>query len=166
MKDTKHGKVRDHCYYKEEYRGAAHSICNLKHSVPKKFSIAFLNGSHFDYHFIIKESAEEFKKQFTSLGEKTEKGKTFTVPIKKEITRTDKDGEKITKIDLTYYSLLIAQDLWQTHYQILSISCLKEFIELNVNTDMMTKKCETCGIKYKHCDCFLEYMKFKDDLIE
>ena len=28
------------------------------------------------------------------------------------------------------------------------------------------KKCETCGIKYKYCDCFLEYMNFKDDLIE
>ena len=28
------------------------------------------------------------------------------------------------------------------------------------------KKCETCGIKYKHCDCFLEYTNFEDDLIE
>ena len=28
------------------------------------------------------------------------------------------------------------------------------------------KKCETCGIKYKHCDCFLEYKNFKDNLIE
>ena len=28
------------------------------------------------------------------------------------------------------------------------------------------KKCETCGIKYKYCDCFLEYANFKHDLIE
>ena len=28
------------------------------------------------------------------------------------------------------------------------------------------KKCETYGIKYKNCDCFLEYINFKDDLIE
>ena len=28
------------------------------------------------------------------------------------------------------------------------------------------KKFETCGIKYKYCDCFLEYNKLKDDLIE
>ena len=28
------------------------------------------------------------------------------------------------------------------------------------------KKCETCRIKYKHCDCFLEYTNFKDDLIK
>ena len=31
---------------------------------------------------------------------------------------------------------------------------------------MMIKKCETCGIRYKHGDCFLEYANFKDDLIE
>ena len=34
---------------------------------------------------------------------------------------------------------MTAQDLWQVHYQILSIIFLKEFIELNVNTDMMIK---------------------------
>ena len=28
------------------------------------------------------------------------------------------------------------------------------------------KKCETCRIRYKYCDCFLEYANFKDDLIE
>ena len=31
------------------------------------------------------------------------------------------------------------QDLWQVHYQILSIIFLKEFIELNVNLDTMIK---------------------------
>ena len=28
------------------------------------------------------------------------------------------------------------------------------------------KKGGTCIIKYKYCDCFLEYTDFKDDLIE
>ena len=28
------------------------------------------------------------------------------------------------------------------------------------------KKCETCGIKYKYCNCFIQYTNFKDDLIE
>ena len=45
--------------------------------------------------------------------------------------------KKIPKIYLTYYGLLIVQDLWQAHYQILSIIFPKEFIELNVNMDMM-----------------------------
>ena len=35
LKDEKYCKVRKHCHFTEEYRGAAHSICNLKHSVPK-----------------------------------------------------------------------------------------------------------------------------------
>ena len=36
-KDKKLGKVTDCCHYTGEYSGAAHSICNLKYSVPKKF---------------------------------------------------------------------------------------------------------------------------------
>ena len=45
--------------------------------------------------FIIKELAEEFKKQFTCLRENTEKYTTFTVPIEKEVTRI---------YNLTYYN--------------------------------------------------------------
>ena len=32
--------------------------------------------------------------------------------------------------------------------------------------DYDNKKCETCGIKYKYLNCFLENTNFKDDLIE
>ena len=47
----------------------------------KKNPIDFHNGSSYDYYFIIKELAEEFKKRLTGLGENTEKYITFTVPI-------------------------------------------------------------------------------------
>ena len=67
---------------------------------------------------------------------------------------------------LTNYNSLIVQDLWQAHNQILLIFLLKEFIKLNVNTDIIIKKCETCGIKYKNCECCLEYTSVKDDFIE
>ena len=46
---------------------------------------------------MIKEFAQEFKKQFTCLGENTEKHITFIVPIENKVTRTDKKGEEITK---------------------------------------------------------------------
>ena len=72
LNDEKYRKARDHCHYTRKYRRASHSICNLKYSLPKKFLIVFHNSSNFDYHFIIKELAEEFKKQFTCLGESTE----------------------------------------------------------------------------------------------
>ena len=137
LKDKRYCQVKEYRYYTGEYRGALHSICNLKYSVPKKIPIVLHNGSNYDYHFIIKKLAEKFKKQFTCLGENTEKYITFTVPIEKEVTEIDKNGEDITKIYLTYYNLLIAQDLWQANYQILSIILLKKFIELNVNMDMM-----------------------------
>ena len=55
--------------------------------------------------------------------------------------------KKLQKLYPSYYSLLITQDLWQTHYK----------------HRHDRKKLETCRIKYKHCDCFLEYTKNKDE---
>ena len=79
------------------YRAAAHSICNLKYSVPKKNPTVSHSGSNYNFHFIIKEIAEEFKKQFTCLGENTEEHITSTVPVEKEVARIDKIGKEITK---------------------------------------------------------------------
>ena len=62
LKGKKYRKVRGPCHYTGKYRGAAYSICNLKCSEPKKIHIVFHNGSNYDYHFIVKELAEEFKK--------------------------------------------------------------------------------------------------------
>ena len=51
-----------------------------------------------------------------------------------------KNGE-ITKKHVNFsFNLLTLQDLWQVHYQILSIIFLKEFKKLNVNTDTMKKQ--------------------------
>ena len=84
-------KVRDHCHYTGKYRGAAHSICNLCYKISKEIPVAFHNGSAYDYHFIIKQLAREFKGYFHCLGENTEKYITFSVPIKKE----ENDGVKM-----------------------------------------------------------------------
>ena len=86
-KNKKYHKVRDHCHYTGKYRGAAHDICNLRCKIPKKSPVVFHNGSTYDYHFIIKEPAEEFGEEFECLGENTEKYITSSVPIKKEITK-------------------------------------------------------------------------------
>ena len=83
--------VRDHCHYTGKFREAAHSICNLRYRIPKKISTVFHNGSTYDYHFIIKQLAEDFKGQFECLGENTEKYITFLVPIK-----NDDNSEKTT----------------------------------------------------------------------
>ena len=44
-KDKKYCKVTDHSHT-EGYRAAAHSLCNLKYSVPKEISVLFHNGSN------------------------------------------------------------------------------------------------------------------------
>ena len=54
-------KVKDHCHYAGKYRGAAQRTCNLRYKTPKEIPVVFHNGSTYDYHFIIKELAEEFK---------------------------------------------------------------------------------------------------------
>ena len=55
--------------------------------------------------------------------------------MEKEVTRIDKNREEFKKIYILHitYSLLIAQDFWQAHYQILLIIYLNDFIELNIN---------------------------------
>ena len=54
---------------------------------------------------------EVFEKKLTHVGENTKNYITFMIPIENEVTRTDKNGEKITKIYLKDYNLMIAQDL-------------------------------------------------------
>ena len=41
--------------------------------MPKEIRVVFHNGSTYDYHFIIKELAEEFEGEFEFLVENTEK---------------------------------------------------------------------------------------------
>ena len=48
-KDKNYQKVRDHCHDTGDYRGAAHSICNLKFNMLNEIPVAFQNGSNYDY---------------------------------------------------------------------------------------------------------------------
>ena len=49
----------------------------------KEVPVLFHNGSTYNYHFIIKELAKEFKGEFEWLRENTEKYITFSEPVKK-----------------------------------------------------------------------------------
>ena len=56
LKDKKYYcEVREIIFIIQEI--PAHSICNLKYSMPKNFFTVFHNGSKYDYRFIIKELA-------------------------------------------------------------------------------------------------------------
>ena len=145
--NKKYHKVRDHCHYTGKYKGAAHDICNLRYKIPKELPLVFHNGSTYDYHFIIKELAEEFEGEFECLGENTEKYITFSVPIKKEITKKDKNGnDKITKIS---YKIKFIDS-----YRFMSTS-LSNLVS-NLSEGLHNDRCIDC----KSC---LDYMTTKDN---
>ena len=83
--DKKYHKVTDHCHYTGKYRGAAHDICNLRYKIPKEIPVVFHNGSTYDYHFIIKNLAEEFEGEFECLGENTENILLFWYQSRKKL---------------------------------------------------------------------------------
>ena len=145
--DSNVSKVRDHCHYTGKYRGAGHDICNLRYKIPKEIPVVFHNGSTYDYHFIIKELAEEFEGEFECLGENTEKYITFSVPIKKEITKKDKNGnDKITKIS---YKIKFIDS-----YRFMSTS-LSNLVS-NLSEGLHNDRCIDC----KSC---LDYMTIKGE---
>ena len=39
-------KIKDHCHYTGEFKGPAHSICNLKYKVPKEILIIIHNATY------------------------------------------------------------------------------------------------------------------------
>ena len=157
-KDKKYWKVRDHCHYTRKYRGDAHGICNLKYSILKKIPIAFQNGPNYDYDFIQKVLTEEF--------ENAEKYITFTVPIEKEVTRIDKNGEEITKMYLNRIQFIDSARFMVSSLSNLLNNLSEGIHKIKCKYTHDDKKCETCRIKCKYCDCFLEYASFQEDLIE
>ena len=140
-------KVKDHCHYTGKYRGAAHDICNLRYKILKEIPLIFYNGSTYDYHFIIKELAEESQGEFECLCENTEKCITFSVPIKNKITKRDRNGnDKI--MNMSYKIKFIGS------FRFMS-SSLSDLV-VNLSDGLHSDECTDC----KSC---LDYMITEDD---
>ena len=107
LNDKKYRKVGDHHLCTGKYWGAAHSIYNLIYSLSKDTLAAFHNGLNYDYRFILKGLAEEFEKKFSCLVENTQKYKSLSVLIEREVKRIDRFREKITKTLSCRLKLLI-----------------------------------------------------------
>ena len=115
--------------------------------MPNEIPVVFRNGSNYDYHFIMKELAKEFEGQFECPGENTEEYKTFSVPIEKEVTKTDKYGNGI----------------------FVTISCKSKFTDSTrfmafLWSDLADNLIERIHkINCKDLDCVLEYESVKDN---
>ena len=105
----------------------------------------FHNGSTYDYHFIIKQLAEDFKDQFECLGENTEKYIPFSVPIKKEVANDDNSKKK--KRTITYKLKFI------NSYRFMQIKLL-DLVDNN-------RECLECMDKKINSEC--EFIGFKND---
>ena len=77
-----------------------------------------------------------FKENLNVLGKIARDYINFSVPIEKEIINIEKDNNEgiVKKVlyDKDNNLVLIVQDLWQVHYQILLIISQKESTKLNV----------------------------------
>ena len=134
--------MRYHCYYRGKFRGAAHSICNLNYNIPLEIPVKIHNGSVYDYHFIIKKLAEEFKGQFECLGENTEKYITFSVPIKKEHDNGKTITYKIKFIDSCRFMQSKLSDLVDNLSEINNKDCKTCMERKNIKSE-----CEFIGFK-------------------
>ena len=108
------------------------------HNTPREIPVIFHNGSSYDYHFIIKRSAEECAGDFECLGESKEKYMTFSVPIKKESNEGSTIIYKIKFID---------------SFRFMSTS-LSNLVD-NLSGKIYNDKCSNCGSS-------LEYISTKD----
>ena len=149
-------KVRDHCHCTGTFRGAAHSIYNLRYKIPKGLPVVFHNGSTYDYHFIIKHLAKEFKSNFDCLGENTEKYITFSVAIKKKLDNDKAIIYKLKFIDSYRFMSTSLSNLVDNLSEINNKDC-KKCMERN----KIRSECEFVGIK----DNRLKYeCKKRDDI--
>ena len=117
--------------------------------MPNEIPAVFHNGSNYDYHFIIKELANDFEGELECLGENTEKYKIFLFDRKRS-DKIDKDGNESV---VTISGKIKCID--STIFMASSLSNLVDNLAEGIHK-----------VKCKDFDYFLEYESVKDNLIK
>ena len=86
-----------------------------------------------------------------------EKYITFSVPIEKEITRINKNGEEITKDISSILKYIDSARFMASSLSNLVNNIPERIHKVKCKYGHNGKKCETCVTRCKDCDCFLEY---------
>ena len=159
-------KVRDNCHYIGKFRGAAHSICNLRYKEPQEIPVKVHNGSKYDYYFIIRELAEEFKGQFEWLGENTEKQITFSVPYKKEHDNGKTITYKIKFSDSCRFMQSKLSDLVNNLSEINNKDCKTCMKRKNIKSECKSIALKNNRLNYSCKECNGTSTKLINKLIE
>ena len=121
-------KVRDHCHFTGQYRGAAHVKCNLDYSFKFfKIPIFFHNLKNYDGHLIIKRANEINKelnenKKIEVIFQNSEKFITFSfgsLQFKDSFSFLSASLDKLVKLN-KYENDKKMKD-WQNHLDILNL---------------------------------------------
>ena len=94
-----------------------------------------------------KELANEFEGKFECLGENTDKYKTFSVPIEKEVTQIDKNGNE-SVVTISYKIKFFDR----ARFMATSLSNLVDNLTEGIHKT-----------KFKDWNCFLEYESVKEN---
>ena len=94
-KELKDDKVRDHCHFTGEYRGAAHNSCNLQCRKPLILPVILHNLQGYDAHLFIKQLSG-LKGELNCIPSTEEKYISFSKKIKVDEYRSRKTGEMAT----------------------------------------------------------------------
>ena len=90
-------KVIDHDHYTGKYRGAAHSVCNLRYTGNNDITVGIRNGSNYDFKLLLKQFASSFLEVISVIAESIEKYMTFSLTFAKteiDTGKLDKRGKK------------------------------------------------------------------------
>ncbi|XP_055377147.1 uncharacterized protein LOC129609241 [Condylostylus longicornis] len=153
--DKNNYKVRDHCHFTGQYRGAAHNMCNLRYVDDLCIPIIFHNLSSYDSHFLIKEIVD-LSNRISVVPKNKEKYTAFTVLVNNYllkrksvypydyISNFDKFFEeklpekhcfynKLNKSNISDNDYLHAQNVWREF----EIRNLGDYSDLYLKTDVL-----------------------------
>ena len=88
-------KVRDHCHFTGQYRGAAHNSCNLQCRKPLILPVIFHNLQGYDAHLFIKQLSN-LKGELNCIPSTEEKYISFSKKIKVDEYKSKRTGEMVS----------------------------------------------------------------------
>ncbi|CAH3182390.1 unnamed protein product, partial [Porites lobata] len=94
-KELLEDKVRDHCHFTGQYRGAAHNSCNLNCRKPLVLPVIFHNLQGYDAHLFIKQLAS-LPGDLNCIPSTEEKYISFSKKIKVDEYRSKKTGQMMS----------------------------------------------------------------------